>query len=468
MKRHIPFALLFIGFIGFVFSSEVIDYESIDNLIIHSHIAAIPVGDAGTILYYIQKYYYLFLSFLYFWFLAIISWGIILPLMFLVKIPTTAKELFMKTVLQFGIAGLMDALGGAWKTVAIGVRGFAFVTLLKFLFVIGIFLLVAIQPIILPQQYYKNNVYGGADYERYKLILDSKSIIKESGFLPATFRIENAEVEYLSINERDDYNAQGQLLADISLLRFKFMVINDNDLPLKYGEMICEITTPEGETKLFLDYVVNVPEMSYKKGMILNFQEFGKLGNEGAKARYFKKPIPLTKVGSFESKESYEKKFKINCSPTYSHNDVLLQNSNEGFQINVNNSENFLTIKNNSNRSFKYFKLLCFLDDGKSHEMLVEVDSNKSLFVPNQERTYTYRDIRLNTSINNYDGSRYYPSLESCKIVNTQNSATPSVSFLWALVTYPFTNTLSFFFIIIIFGVFIMVFAKMVSGRPWR
>lgn len=468
MKRHIPFALLFIGFIGFVFSSEVIDYESIDNLIIHSHIAAIPVGDAGTILYYIQKYYYLFLSFLYFWFLAIISWGIILPLMFLVKIPTTAKELLMKTVLQFGIAGLMDALGGAWKTVAIGVRGFAFVTLLKFLFVIGIFLLFAIQPIILPQQYYKNNVYGGADYERYKLILDSKSIIKESGFLPATFRIENEEVEYLNIDERDDYNAQGQLLADISLLRFKFMVINDNDLPLKYGEMICEITTPEGETKLFLDYVVNVPEMSYKKGMILNFQEFGKLGNEGGKARYFKKPIPLTKVGSFESKESYEKKFKINCSPTYSHNDVLLQNSNEGFQINVNNSENLLTIKNNSNRSFKYFKLLCFLDNGKSHEMLVEVDSNKSLFVPNQERTYTYRDIRLNTSINNYDGSRYYPSLESCKIVNTQNSATPSVSFLWAVVTYPFTNTLSFFFIIIIFGVFIMVFAKMVSGRPWR
>lgn len=468
MKRHIPFALLFIGFIGFVFSSEVIDYESIDNLIIHSHIAAIPVGDAGTILYYIQKYYYLFLSFLYFWFLAIICWGIILPLMFLTKTHIFVKEYFFRAIITFGIASLMSSFGGALQRAGQFLHGFNVVNILKVFFMLGIYFLVALSPIILPQQYYKNNVYGGADYERYKLILDSKSIIKESGFLPATFRIENVEVEYLNIDERDDYNAQGQLLADIFLLRFKFMVINDNDLPLKYGEMICEITTPEGETKLFLDYVVNVPEMSYKKGMILNFQEFGKLGNEGEKARYFKRPIPLTKVGSFESKESYEKKFKINCSPTYSHNDVLLQNSNEGFQINVNNSENLLTIKNNSNRSFKYFKLLCFLDNGKSHEMLVEVDSNKSLFVPNQERTYTYRDIRLNTSINNYDGSRYYPSLESCKIVNTQNSATPSVLFLWALVTYPFTNTLSFFFIIIIFGVFIMVFAKMVSGRPWR
>lgn len=468
MKRHIPFALLFIGFIGFVFSSEVIDYKSIDNLIIHSYIAAIPDGAAGTILYYIQKYYYLFLSFLYFWFLAIICWGIILPLMFLTKTHILAKEYFFMAVITFGISSLMSSFGGALKRAGQFFHGFNVVNILPFLFILGIFFLVALTPIISPQVYYKNNVYGGADYEIYKLILDSKSAIRENSFLPATFRIENAEVEYLSIDERDDYNKQGELLADISQLRYKFMVINDNDLPLKYGEMICEITTPEGETKLFLNYVINVPEMSYKKGMILNFQEFGKLGNEGGKPRYFKKPIPLSKVGNFDSKESYEKKFKINCSPTYSHNDVLLQNSNEEFQINVNNADNILTIKNNSTKSFKYFEIMCFLENGKKHEMLVEVDNNKSLFVPNQERTFTYRDIRLRTSVNNYNGSRYYPSLESCKIVNTQNSATPTLSFLWKLVSFPFTNTLSFFFITIIWCVLIVVLAKMISGRPWR
>jgi hypothetical protein len=459
MNKYLLHALLFFGFISVVFSNEIIDYQVIENLVIHSHIAAIPDNSTGLFLYFIEKYFYFFISFFYFWFLAIICWGFIMPLLFLGKAHITAGNYLARAIFTFGIADLLQSLGGAFAQLGQAARVHAFYLLITFLVITFIFFLVAAAPIIQPQQFYKENVYGGADYERHKLILDSKSAIQKKGFLPATFAIVDEEIEYLGINETNDYNAEGELSADIEWFRFGYRVINNNELPLKYGEMVCDITTPEGDNQIFLDYVTNVPQMSYKTTSISNFSEFGRRGINQRKARYFTKSIPLEKVGNFESKKAYSKKFKINCSPIYSHNAVLLQSNDSEFLININNSENSLTIKNNSTKSFKYFDLMCFLDDGSSREMFVEVSNNKSIFVPNQERTFTYRQIRLNGT-----GGNNYPSVESCNIINTQNNIFPLWSFFWAIVSFPFTNTISFAFISIIFCISILALGS--RARP--
>ncbi len=368
------------------------------DIFIHPYIEAVPMNSVDKVVFFFKKYTTLFLAWVYFFVLATINWGIILPLVTYGGLP---KKVFQLGAITFGGYYALQALWPAVNQLKFAIsaaQGALAMGMIFFLLGFSILILIIVTPIVVPQQYYNSVVYGGASISTHERIKEAREYWNLTGVYEPNFTIEDTSIRYIAFDDKDEFDQSGAKISMFWWGDINLVIKNQSDLPLVYGEVFCSIQSPTSEVMKFVSYIDPVIEYSTQIQKINNFNPTGFGAAEEDDPQFFFKGIQ-TKETEFSNQENLYKQYQIFCNPLASfHSPKFFKNKGPVKAI-FDRSNQSITLTNNSKTKVSYFSLECINNNGEFTRAEFKIDEYGSRLNPGFSRVYKNDDLEFSPRI---------------------------------------------------------------------